>query len=241
MRSSTALFPSPMQFLEVQVRPGRLAVVLCAAAAVALSGCTLVKNDEDGDGGDSGVDIFFEDKDFDPDKMAGELWEPQVLPYLKDKAGDLAEVKALIAEDPDAAGARFGYREKAEGSPFIIATELSGTIVAANTESRASTIDVDIDGDGAEDATIQIGPVVRGTALRDALDFVPFGSFTNQIDYARFGKALNGLVNEAELGDLPRDDLVGRSVTVLGVFPLTDPQAVPVVTVAEITVGDQGQ
>ena len=38
---------------------------------------------------------------------------------------------------------------------------------------------------------MQIGPAMRGTALRDALDFVSFNDFNNQIDYAQFGKAFN--------------------------------------------------
>ena len=31
---------------------------------------------------------------------------------------------------------------------------------------------------------VQIGPAIRGTALRDTLDFVDFNDFTNQIDFA---------------------------------------------------------
>ena len=31
---------------------------------------------------------------------------------------------------------------------------------------------------------LQIGPVIFGTALRDALPFIAFGDFVNQIDYA---------------------------------------------------------
>ena len=71
---------------------------------------------------------------------------------------------------------------------------LEGKIVASNTQSRAATIDVDVDGDGKADLRAQIGPAMRGTALRDALDFVDFNSFKNQIDFAQFGKSFNTYV-----------------------------------------------
>ena len=218
------------------MRPSLLAIAV--ALGVALSGCTLVKNKEDDGGSQSGVDVFFEDENFDPDQMAADMWDDQVVPYLTGKAGDLVEIKQLIANDPDEAGQAFGYREKAEGSPWIMITKAEGTIVGAKTDTRAATVDIDVDGDGAADAQAQIGPVVRGTALRDSLDFVSFGDFTNQIDYAKFGKSLNGLVNERQLAGLPREDLIGRSVTLLGVFPLADPDALPVITAAEIEVGE---
>jgi predicted lipoprotein len=35
------------------------------------------------------------------------------------------------------------------------------------------------------------GPVIRGTALRDALPFIQFSQFTNQLEYARVANALN--------------------------------------------------
>ena len=53
---------------------------------------------------------------------------------------------------------------------------------------------------------------MRGTALRDSLDFVSFNDFKNQIDYAQFGKAFNQYAVRTVLSDLPRDSLVGRSV-----------------------------
>lgn len=215
---------------------GVIAAVIVASAA--LAGCTLVKNEDSNSGSQSGVDVFFEDADFDPDKMAADLWDSQVLPFLADKAGDLQDILLLVADNPEAAGARFGHREQAE-APWTLAARAEGTIVGAKTDTRAATIDIDIDGDAVADARVQIGPVVRGTALRDILDFVPFGSFTNQIDYAQFGKSLNKLVVETKLGDLPRDDLVGRDVRLLGVFPLDDPQAVPILTVAELSIGDK--
>ena len=71
--------------------------------------------------------------------------------------------------------------------------KFDGVIVAADTESRASTISVDATGQGKADAIVQIGPAMRGTAIRDALDFVSFNDFTNQIDFARYRQSVQHL------------------------------------------------
>ena len=117
--------------------------------------------------------------------------------------------------------------------------KFDGVIVAADTELRASTISVDATGKGKTDAIVQIGPAMRGTAIRDALDFVSFDDFTNQIDFARFGKAFNTYVNQTTLEKLPREALVGRKVTVLGAYPFVSAAETPFVTPVEITIGSK--
>jgi predicted lipoprotein len=84
---------------------------------------------------------------------------------------------------------------------------------------------------------VQIGPVIRGTVLRDSLDFVSFNAFTNQTDFAQFGKAFNVHVDRNALSKLPREGLVGRSVTVVGAFPPPKANELPLVTPALITLG----
>ncbi len=38
---------------------------------------------------------------------------------------------------------------------------------------------------------MQIGPVIRGTTLRDVLPFIDFTAFRNQIDFAELARGLN--------------------------------------------------
>ncbi|MDX7952380.1 DUF2291 domain-containing protein [Lichenihabitans sp. Uapishka_5] len=207
-------------------------VCLGLAAVLLLGGCkiekTVVSN-----AGQSATSVFINDSSFDPDAMVASDWDAKVLPDLRAKAGAYDAVATAIAADPDAAGARFGYREKQGGSPWIYAATVTGTVVAANTESRAATIDVKTD--GGRTVQLQIGPVVRGTAIRDSLASRPFGSFKNQVDYAQFGKALNAKANATALAKLPRDKLLGARVEALGVFSAPAGGAPPLVTPVSIT------
>jgi predicted lipoprotein len=203
--------------------------------ALALPACKILPTEQATQ--QSGVDTFFDDKSFDPDKMVREMWDTKVIPYLSTKAGDFPEVRDLARASADDAGKKYGFRQKEGNAPWTVVTKIEGKVVAANTASRAATIDVDADGDGKADASVQIGPAMRGTALRDALDFVSFNTFTNQIDFAKFGKAFNQHVDRTSLSALPRDNLVGRQVTILGAFPLDKTAALPLVTPATVTLG----
>ena len=44
---------------------------------------------------------------------------------------------------------------------------------------------------GPQQITLQIGPVVKGTAIRDSLPFFSFANVTNQIEFAQVGRAFN--------------------------------------------------
>ncbi len=183
---------------------------------------------EDGNGGG-----------FDPDARVNAIWDAKVIPYLTTRARALPEVMALVRSNPDQAGRKYGYRAKEGSEPWTFVVKFEGRIVAAETASRAATVSIDTNGDGAIAAVVQIGPAMRGTALRDALDFVSFNDFKNQIDYAQFGKAFNRRVAKTFLAQLPRNSLVGRSVSVLGVFTLDNAGGPPLVAPAQLSLGPQ--
>lgn len=204
--------------------------ILALAAGLGLGACKILPTPsaQDGAGNSSG---------FNPDKMVEDIWASKIIPYLQQKAGPFAEVHAWAKTDQVAAGAKYGNPKKQANSPWTFAVRVEGRIVAANTQSRAGTIDIDVDGDGKADARAQIGPAVRGTALRDSLDFVQFNYFTNQIDFAQFGKAFNAYADKTALSKLPREALEGRTAKVLGAYTIEAGQDLPLVTPAEAEIG----
>jgi predicted lipoprotein len=151
---------------------------------------------------------------------AAGMWSDKVVPHLTEKAVPIADVRAALAADYAEAGKQYGYRENAEGSPFNFVARIVGTVVEANTTSRAATAGVDTDGDGKADVTLQLGPVIKGTSIRDALPFVSFTQYTNQIEFADVAKSFNTVAYDKVLKDVSRDGLVGKKVESVGVFTL---------------------
>lgn len=174
---------------------------------------------------------------FDPDRMVAGSWDTKVLPYLKQRAGAFETVTALIASDPDAAAKTYGHKEKEGNAPWTYAATVKGTILTAETKSRAGYVEVDVNGDGKADLRVAIGPAIRGTALRDSLGFVNFNEFKNQIDWAQYGKSFNTHVNATVLEKLPRDGLVGKRIEALGAFAQPAAGELPQFVPATVTLG----
>ena len=90
-------------------------------------------------------------------------------------------------------------------------------------------------------AAIQIGPVLRGTALRDALDFIRFTDFVNQLEFASVSSALNERVISDVLAPFDRlnvDALAGREISFVGAAPLLPAETIEIVPVRLQVVGD---
>lgn len=204
---------------------------IALVALTSLAGCKILPTPTEEDKAAAAAGAF------NPDQMVEEVWAPKVLPYLKGKAGRFQEVSKLAASDAKAAGKKYGNPRKQANSPWTYVAIAEGKIVASNTQSRAATVDVDVDGDGKADLRTQIGPALRGTALRDALDFVDFNSFKNQIDFAQFGKSFNSYANASVLSKLPREQLDGRTATLLGAYVPGSGSDLPLMTPAEAEFG----
>lgn len=155
---------------------------------------------------------------FDAQAYANGLWTEQAQPHFADSARPVTEVVAAIRSDLEQAGADFGYRP-GEGSPWSFIVTGSGEVAAKNTESRAGTLDVKVEG-LPDPVVIQIGPVIRGNAVRDALPFVSFQDFTNQLEYADAGKALTALALAGIAGNIEGIS-AGDQVTFTGAISLS--------------------
>ena len=217
----------------VVIRRRFLSSAIVLAADLTLAACTIVETPKK----QAGAADDANSAGFDPGAMVRAIWNSKVIPYLSAKAGPFPEVAALARANPDEAGQKYGNRAKEGSEPWTYIVKIDGRIVSAETASRAGTISVDTGGDGKVAAIVQIGPAMRGTALRDSLDFVSFNDFKNQIDYAQFGKAFNQYVVQTALSNLPRDSLVGRNVAILGAFTVGADNRPPLVTPAELTLG----
>ena len=204
--------------------------VIALAGLLVLPGCKFIKTADQQKEAAAGA--------FDPDKLVAGIWNEKVIPYLNQRAGSLKEVMSLATTDLNAAAAKYGHKEKQGNAPWTFAAKIEGTIVAEETKSRAAYVDVDVDGDTKADARVAIGPAIRGTALRDSLDFVNFNEFKNQIEWAQYGKSFNIHVNKTLLEKLPRSGLIGKKLIATGAFPLPSAGQLPQFVPATITIGD---
>ena len=214
---------------------GWLCAALVLAVAAGLQGCKLVKNEPGMTKGSS--DPYA--SSYDPNAAVASMWSAKVLPDIEKRATAFDALRDAVSNDPDAAGQKYGYRGKDAGAPWNFPTRLQGTIVSVDTSSSEGTIGVDTSGNGKADVIVDIGPTVLGTALRDSLDFVSFSDFKNQIDYARFGTALNAYAVAHVMTPVPRNGLQGKHITVTGTFSFDGTSDQPEVVPVAIVLGDK--
>lgn len=146
--------------------------------------------------------------------LVEETWAAKLLPHIAATATDITPLRAAMAAGLDAAGAAHGLRAAGGGGPWNFAVTGTGKVIAADRKSRAATLALDTDGDSQPDTTIQLGPVIKGTALRDIAPFYVFTDFRDQIEFAKLARALNDTAAAAIT--LPEGDLTGQTVTFTG-------------------------
>lgn len=201
-----------------------LLAALCLAAVFGLSACKIVKTAAQGDAAAA---------DTDEGRMAARVAEdwPKITALI-DAAPDTATLHAEIAKGLDAAGKAFGNRGAGENAAWGFAVQGEGTVISANLDSRARKAELDTDADGKPDLTLQLGPVIKGTALRDMAPFYVFSDFRDQIEYALLARSLNDRASAALA--LPDGDLTGRRIAFTGALSMksaTDPWLVTAVTI----------
>ncbi len=204
-----------------------IAAALCATFG--LSGCKIVR-----DADKAALDPS-DPNNFDAKAYVDAAWDRKVVPYFDEHAHPIGQVLAGLAKDKDAAGTKFGHRAGDEGSPWTFAVRGGGKVKSVNTTSRHGELVLALGGAGqAGHATLQIGPVIFGTAVRDSLPFIAFGDFQNQIQYAEVSRALNDrAVAQARAGLTP-PPRVGSSIEFIGA--MTDPSMTGDTTVTVLRV-----
>jgi predicted lipoprotein len=155
------------------------------------------------------------------------IWNSKVIPTILAKAVDALVLLPEIRANPEAAGQKYGRREAT--NPFNYLIKGSGKVTQVNTESRAGTMTVEIGNDSNhETINLQIGPVVIGTALRDATGLVSFNQFTNQIDYAGVSKEMNLRALKDALAGRDPANFAGKTIQFLGAFTFDPKSTTPV-------------
>jgi predicted lipoprotein len=136
---------------------------------------------------------------FDADRYVDSIWNAKVLPAISGGAVELADL----------------LRPASHWTSAVL-VKGEGRVLRVDISSRTGLLTIDAEPyDGRPDAAVQIGPVIRGTTLRDALPFIQFSQFVNQLQFAQVGNALNGRVSAA-LASFPNRDLAGSIVVFSG-------------------------
>ena len=142
---------------------------------------------------------------------------PKVEAAVESRATDAATLAAALSKDEAAAEKQYGVAGDAGAEFSVKFTGRAG-------KQDSGVYDIAVPGvPNSIHISVQTGPAISGTDLRDATGTINFGQFSNQIDYQNAGSALNKEMKKAVLAKLDTGKLTGKTVSVVGVFQLGDP------------------
>jgi predicted lipoprotein len=173
-----------------------------------------------GSGADTQVKVF------EP-QAYGKTQFPKTRSAIEGRAVSADTLAAAIAKDPDAAGKQYGIAGGGVGPEMSV----KFTGVVGKEDSGVYYVKVPNVPDSLS-IRVQTGPAINGTDLRDATGNISFGQFVNQIDYQNAGYAINAEMKKEVLSKIDTAKLAGKTISVVGVFQLVNPDGWLVTPVA---------
>jgi predicted lipoprotein len=149
------------------------------------------------------------------------IWQSKVIPTMLEKAVDLTAVLSALDADPEEAKKRYSSGDAGGAAHFIVKGE--GRVSRVNSGSQNRAISISLPGyKGKTEVALQLGPAFRGTSLRDAVGFIQFNQFVNQLQFAEVGAKLNDRVATEVIKDFDLTTAQGKQISFHGAFTLSD-------------------
>jgi predicted lipoprotein len=181
--------------------------------------------------GSEGVAAIVDGDGFDAQQYVAGIWASQVVPAYRGKAVAVQALISALAASPATACARYGNLP-AQDSACAFMVKGTGRISEVSSSLSGTELTVQLPPyNGSRTVSIDVGPAFTGTAVRDALPFIKFSQYVNQVDYAEVGIELNAMVREHVIGSATFAGDRGRTVTFAGATEGTDPQGISVTPV----------
>lgn len=197
-----------------------------------LTGCGIVKVVKIGEEGKYTGEVEFNAGD---DVAA--IWEASALPELKETAVDLTEFLGQANGDLTSLADKYGRYSMGTSGELSYVVKGTGTVEEVNTESQAGYLTLKLDNyTGPEAVKIQVGPVYKGSSIRDSLSFIKFGDFKNQEEWAAVSQSINTVVAKDVVEPAEPDTLQGKTISFIGAFTVSTGSTDVLITPAVLNV-----
>ncbi|ADK79387.1 DUF2291 domain-containing protein [Sediminispirochaeta smaragdinae] len=213
-------------------------VMLLIGIAVLLSGCTIKKISElDEQQGDEYSTWTKSGKAFDPVAYVDSIWDTKLIPAFKEESCDFETLLAALKKDPETATQEYGLMSKAGGMGVTFKITGSARVVSYDDSSRNGLLLLDTPPyEGTVDAKMQVGPVIRNTAIRDSVSFIRFTEVGNQLQFASLADELNARMKKEAVEPLDLSSIAGKEINYYGAFKLEDDDSLDDVVITPVII-----
>lgn len=171
---------------------------------------------------------------FDPNAEAKKFWDNNSQEYYSSNAVDLVSLVKEANGDLKNVAKKYGHYSMGDSGELSFIVKGTATVSQVKNKLRAGYIKLAVDGleDTSVDYRIQVGPVFKGSAVRDSVSLINYKDYKNQIEWAQVGVALNNLVLETVLKPIDIGSLTDKKIEFIGCFTASRPSQVLITPVA---------
>jgi predicted lipoprotein len=176
-------------------------------------------------------------KEFDPVAYVDSIWEEQLIPAFQCESFLYQDVYAALEEDSEEAIKLFGLERKSGEPTPVYKVRGTGVVLEYDDSSRNGLLRVDLlPADGESDVVLQVGPVIRKTAIRDSVDFISFTDVGNQLQFASLSDELNARMRRETVDPLDLENIAGKTIDFYGAFIFEEAQDVDAIVVTPVII-----
>jgi predicted lipoprotein len=129
---------------------------------------------------------------------------------------ELPQLLSDLKANPAAAIKKFGNVATVGGPAAFIVKGVARVVSEGN--GFPQTVSIAMGSSNRALAAIQVGPILLGTDVRDAMPFINFNQFLNQVNYGEVALAINARILRMTLAGLDVNGLKGRVISFTGAF-----------------------
>ena len=153
-------------------------------------------------------------KGFDPKSYVEKIWDSKIIPTIKNDSEQLTLILDELFKNKEITEEKYGGRSGTGSYSFMIKGK--GEVISLNTASRVGTLSIKLEKQYDSEIFITLGPVIKKDSIRDAVKFIKFNDFVNQLDFADVSRIIKVRVLNEIIGPLNLKEITGKNINFEG-------------------------
>ena len=153
-------------------------------------------------------------KGFDAKAYVENIWKSKIIPTISKEAEEITFILDELFKNKEVAEEKYGGRSGTGSYSFMI--KGTGEITSLNTASRVGTLSIKLEKKYDSLIFITLGPVIKKDSIRDAVKFIQFNDFVNQLDFADVSRIIKVRVLNEIIGPLKLKEITGKKINFEG-------------------------
>tara|TARA_B110000263_G_scaffold248820_1_gene264652 strand:- start:414 stop:1067 length:654 start_codon:yes stop_codon:yes gene_type:complete len=153
-------------------------------------------------------------KGFDAKAYVENIWKSKIIPTISQDAQDITFILDELFKNKEVTEEKYGDRSGTGSYSFMIKGK--GEVTSLNTASRVGTLSIKLEKQYDSEIFITLGPVIKKDSIRDAVKFIQFNDFVNQLDFADVSRIIKTRVLNEIIGPLNLKEIVDKKINFEG-------------------------